>query len=789
MVSIRALRSRGLQSAALFVIGTLGVAGGVVAVGYSRLASVSIGSAVALLVVGMVAVAAQSSASVQARQQEIALAQLRGSRGLRLLVFAVAEPIAVLVAAAVTGTLLGRLLAQQAVARWVTPGPGFEMSATEWTAVAVAFAVSVAVVVAVSWRSTYEPLNTKLGGLNRPRPATWASLFVSLLILLAAAVSVYQSRQTGPGRADWVGLLSPALVGLAGGQLAIWGVALLARMATAPTASRARLGWFLTVRRLTRRGDSVAVLRVAVAAIVIAGVAANAWVASASWRYDMARMQTAGPVRVSVPAGGLQAYAASREADPQGRWLMAMSASFDPSGGSYRDVFVDTPRWDRVVGSFFADSAVGQVTSPLGALAPDTSSAAVVKPVQAREFSVTLTAESVDHAWPRREINTNSDLDYGFVPLQFTLNYVDDSGDSQLVDVPKNAEKAERPSPVAPGLVGYSVPLPGCTRACAVVSVDVRGLTGFGRLRVTELSVGDQPLLGAASGLTPVGDKRTVQAVSSDGGLDLELRDPFSTHPLLVWPHETDPAALVTPGLRLEKAGRQPLAYGIDGRPQQVQIAGEVPALPLLGRGGLLLDLGTALRGAGGQIPADTISVVVARADTPASVLAKLRATGATGKSRTVAQALDRIERTGTAKGTRLYLLIALFALLIAAVRVVAATVEQRRERRTEAAALRVAGVGVGEIARGYRGEAQALGLSVAVASGVAVWVGCRALLAALPLVDPGEFGLVFDVTPDVGVVTGLSAAAGLFVALVVFGSFRRIGRSSPPRLLREGDR
>lgn len=788
MVSLRALRSRSLQSAALFATGTLVVAGGVVAVGFSRLASVSIGSAAALLVVGMVAVGAQASASVRARQHEISLAQLRGCRGLRLLVFAVAEPCAVLVAAAVAGTLLGRPLAREAVARWVTPAPGFEMSATEWTAVAVALVVSVAVVVAVSWRTTYEPLNTKLDGLNRPRPATLASMFVSLLILLAAAVSVYQSRQAGPGRADWVGLLSPALVGLAAGQLAIWGVALLARMATAPTASRDRLGWFLTVRRLTRRGDSVAVLRIVIAAMVIAGVAANAWATSATWRDHMARMQTAGPVRFTVPAGGLQAYAASRAADPHGQWLMAMSASFDPSGGSYRDVFVDTTRWDRVVGSFFTGTSVGEVTSQLEALSPATSPAQVVTPIQARDFSVTLTAESVDRAWPRREIRTKSILDDGFVPLQFTVNYVDDSGDSQLVDLPKNAEKAERPSPVAPGRVGYSVPLPGCTRGCAVTRVDVRGLTGFGQLHVTELSVGDQQLLGASDTLAPVGDKRALRAVSSDGGLDLELRDPFSTHPLLVWPHEAVPA-LVTPGMRLEKAKGQPLAYGIDGRPLRVQIAGEVPALPLLGRGGLLLDLGTALRGAGGQIPADTLSVVVARADTPPSVLAKLRATGATTKTRTVAQTLDSIERSDTATGTRLYLLIALFALLIAAVSLVAATAGQRGERRTEAAALRVAGVGAGEIARGYRGEAQALGLGVAVASGLAVWVGCRALLAALPLVDPGEFGLVFDVTPDARVVTALAVAAGLFVALVIFGSFRRIGRSSPPRLLREGDR
>jgi len=370
--------------------------------------------------------------------------------------------------------------------------------------------------------------------------------------------------------------------------------------------------------------------------------------------------------------------------------------------------------------------------------------------------------------------------------LKFVVRYVDDAGDTQFIDVPKNAATPALPPRVGPGLVGYSASVPGCSRACALIGVDVQGLTGHGQLHVTEMSLGGQQLLNGADAPTPVRVTRSVRAVSFDGGLDLTLRDPYLTAPLLAWPRTTPPSALVTPGLRLEHAGRQPVAYGIDGRANPVAIAGEVPALPLLGRSGLLLDLGAALRGAGGQRPSFTTTAVVARADTPSTVLEDLKATGVTTGIRTVDQTLDRISRTETAKGTRLYLLIALFTLLLALVTVTSSVMEQRRDRRSEAASLRVIGVRPGQIAGGYRDEAWTLGVAAALTSWLAIWIACLSLLAALPLVQPGEFGLPFDPAPDRTVSLWLGAASGLFVALTVFMGFRRIGRTSPPRMLRE---
>jgi putative ABC transport system permease protein len=785
MVTIRGIRARSGQSLALFAVGALTMAGCIVAVGYSRETHVSVGSAGAFLLLAVVALAGQGAASVRARRSEIALAQLRGSHGLTLLRRAIIEPSVILLAAAAAGIAIGRFVARTAVHRWVGEGATLEMTTAEWAAAATVLVVSLVVVVVVSWHTTYEPLTAKLAGLDRPRPTTAAGLLLGLLAITGALVSVYQARQLGARHADWVSSLSPALVGLAAGQIGIWAVAILSQLAMGLPRLNRSLAWFLTLRRLTRRTDSTALIRIVVAAVVVAGVAASAWLGSGAWRDQTARMEAGGSVAFEVPTGGFQAYAASHQADPQGRWLMAISASPDPSGSSYRDVFVDTPRWDRVVGAFYGSTPVAAVSNGIGALLPATA----LRPARGTTFSVTFTARSVSRAWPTRKLEhiTDAQAAFGFAPLQFTISYVDSQGDGRSLQVPESPGR--RPTPVRPGVVGYSAVLPGCARACALDSVRVQGLTHQTPLHLTNMSFADEHLLPAGgSGMVLPTQSTGLRAVPSTDGLDLWLTAPYVSNVLLEVRPGPLPAALVTPGLRLERTDGQPQAYGPDGDPHPVRIAGQVPALPLLGRSGLLLDLGTALRGAGGQLP-DTESLVIARADTPVRVLHELMSTGAVGRKLTFGQVLADIERTRTAQGAVLYGLIAVFGLLIAAASVVSSTVEQRQERRVEAASLRVVGVDVGDVAGGYRAEAEGLGAAVAVVAGVAVWIGCRALLPVLPLVEPGRFGLPFDATPRGDLVAGLAVVAGTFVTLVIFLGFRLVGRSSPPSLLRAEDR
>ena len=80
-------------------------------------------------------------------------------------------------------------------------------------------------------------------------------MFASVLILVGAVVAVYRSSVVTSGEPDWVVLAGPALVGLAVGQVVVWLLRLVARLALGRTA-RGALPGFLAVRRLARVADA-----------------------------------------------------------------------------------------------------------------------------------------------------------------------------------------------------------------------------------------------------------------------------------------------------------------------------------------------------------------------------------------------------------------------------------------------------------------------------------------------------------------------------------------------------
>jgi putative ABC transport system permease protein len=785
MPTLRSVRATPGQSLAMFVLGAVTVLGCVLGVGFSSSAHLPAGSAGALLLLAIVAVAAQAAAYVRAHRHDVALAQLRGVRGPALLWTAVAAPVLLLGVAAVAGSVLAAVGGPVVARWWGDAGSTFEMAGDEWITAAGVLAVTVLVVVASSWRTTYEPLVRKLGSHERPHPASTAGLFLILLVAIGALFSAYHARQLGAGRADWTSFLSPALVGLTAGQIGIWLLVVASRLALGSRRLDASVPSFLALRRLTRQGGSVATIRVCTAAVVVAGVAASAWVGAERWRDQTARIETGGQIAYEVPTGALQAYAASHAADPDGRWLMAMTASPDPSGGSARDMFVDSPRWRRVVGPFFAGTPVDTVSRGIDALPQGQP----VTTVRAKSFTVRFPRASARRALPsRREVRRNQRRSgvYGYVPIRFSLTYVDDQGDLQAVNLPDR--DASLPKGVGRGVVGYSVSVPGCSRACAVETVSVQGRT-HGRLQVAAMTFGDQQLLGGGSGaLSPSSRRVGVTSVVSQRGLSLRVNDPYDPSPLLDWKADGVAQALATPGVRLSTAGGQAQADGVDGQSRPVQVAGQVPALPLLGRAGLLLDLGTALRGASGQIP-DSHKVIVARSDTPPAILKRLAATGAVATKSTVSSRLERIRRSGSADGIRLYALIAGFGVLICGVSVVSSTLGQGHARRTEAASLRVVGVSVRALRRSYRIEAGWLGAAVAVIALAASWICCSAVLVALPLIDSGRFGLGFDATPPIALLTGFALGAGIAFAAAVAVTLQPVAAAATPSRLRDADR
>src|SRR5262249_46022940 len=146
---------------------------------------------------------------------------------------------------------------------------------------------------------------------------------------------------------------------------------------------------------------------------------------------------------------------------------------------------------------------------------------------------------------------------------------------------------------------------------------------------------------------------------------------------------------------------------GVDGQSPQVRVVGAIPAVPFLGRYGSLLDLSRELRGSTGTI-ALAHPVVVARADTPAPVLARLHADGG-GTPRTSASVRAVLDATPEARTTQLSLLMAVGVALVALTHLVAWLAGQVRRRKAEVAGLRAAGLTPRTVRRAYLVEAVTL--------------------------------------------------------------------------------
>jgi len=759
-VILRGILARRLVSVTMFVLSSLVAAGTVVAVGFARLTDVSPGSAGSLVLLGFVAIAAQSVESVRRREPELALARLRGRRGLSLIWFVVAEPCVVLVGGAVVGLGVGSLVGRAVVGAWLPRGTTFRLDGTMVAAVGAVTLGGIVLVLATSWGVVRAPLAQQIVGARRPRATSAVGLFQQVVLVLGAVVAVYQAHQAARSRVDWVTLVSPALVGLAAGQVVVWlMLALLAGVV--PRTAGSGLGWFITSRRLLRRVDSLALVKMVVAAGVVAGVAASAFTVAQGWREERARLQIGAPVSYRVPGGALAAYAAAHAADPQGRWLLPIARYTADSEPANRRVFVDSSRWS-VVGDFFHGTSVEPLAGVLAKFPPPTA----VDYLRGSRLTADIGSSSLRRA----------------VDLVLNVQYVNGADDLVLGSLHLRAADGTTP---APGITRFTVPLHRCQLACRVSEIQLNGSSAQ-PVVITNLVFAGRRLLDPSSGIQLVthGGERAARlgtglAVTLPGwryqgaGTIASFHGPSS---------RTD--AVTTWRLARGTDG-SPTVPGVDGSPIPVSIVARMRVLPFVGTSGSVLDLSRALAGASGGIPA-TAAVILSRADTPASVIDALRATSAVGAPTTYSEMLSRLGRAPRAEGTRLYALTAAFAALIALVSIASSVAQQVRERRVEAASLRSVGIDATTIVSAYRREALVLAGAAFAGTGAAAWLSCWALLPALPLVSGWVFAPPLDLTPDPLLIGPTALVAAATVAAVTYAAVRGIGRSAPPRLLRE---
>src|SRR4051794_38214173 len=547
---LRGIRAHLLTSLATLALAFVVAAGSVAVVGASRVGDTPGAVAAMLALYGAVALAEQSARSTADRSHDVALARLRGMSGSRLVLFAAGPLLTVSLAGVAAGAGAGIWFARRILDGW---GRSYHLGTPE-VVVAVAILVGAwATIAMVAGTVIRRPLVDALSVNPRRRASSWVTTFLELLVVAGAALAVYEAHRGGHG---WVPVVAPALVALAAGQLVMWLLALTPKLG-------GRLGLALTTRRLRRDPDPGSVVRVLVAAAVLLAVTLTGGAAAADWRHDAGRLRAGGPTVVPFPDGALRAFAAAHDADPDGRWLMA-AVAVDDLQPRARRVFVDTARWNAVVGDFVRDTSVSGAAPHMSDLADQPG------PVLVRAGSL--------HA----DIGGLQPGATGVI----AVDYVGDHG------FPRTARlRFDRDGTVS----GH---LADCAIGCSLIRVSVSGTGAY-----------------TVDGLT-AGSARLLPSTSYDG---LGAAHPVALDRATGVPPQR---ALSTPDIRLGAH-----VDGIDGTAHRVDVAGTVGAIPFLGRSGSLLDLPRVLRGAVGTVAVAT-AVVVARADTPAPVLAALARDG-----------------------------------------------------------------------------------------------------------------------------------------------------------------
>ncbi|HYJ66577.1 MAG TPA: FtsX-like permease family protein [Nocardioidaceae bacterium] len=738
----------------------------------SDLQRLGLGAAAGAVLVGVLAVVLITTISARRRRQEIALAKLRGIRGLRLAAVAVSEPLAVLLIGVVAGMPLGWGVGTVASRAWLGDvAVSLPTEALVWPAVVFGLA-AIGMVVGIA-RTLREPVHQQLRPARR-RTASPPVLLGRVATFVIAAVGVYQLRHDPDGQPPWWALALPVVVGLAAGMVAGWLIHLVARALTAWSRMRKGTGMFLAARHLVHGGDVASFVPFAMAATVLVVVAGSAWSAGTDWRDSVALMRTGGPVAIGSDLETDRTLAATHTADPDGQWLMTALSFPDESGRVYRRLYVDTERWNRVVAPSL-DTTPSDAPSDID---PETLA-----------------------ALGRHAGNGGADLVRGTsvqVDVDMDTSWFDESNDAKFVlEALTSDGTAHAVSFGVPpqGRVSESVPVPFCASGCAVTDLrlDVeRDSTSWisGRITIDEMTLGTTDLRGLG---WQGNDDMSVQSHVSrgaDGSLRIESRDgPVSLEPptpsvaklpvvLAGGLDLSDPTVVLEPGA----------ALGIDGTTTPVDVVGRVESLPLIGDEGVLGDLSVFLDDDPSVPPLGEV-VVIARADTPPTVLTALREAGVdAGASRSIESNRELLDQDPYAQGLRFFWLVAVLVAVIAMCTVATALVSQRQNRADTGAALRIVGMRRRQLRMAVVVEIALLAALMAGCGWVGAWAASWAALPSLPLGKPDAF----EPSPatatgwTTGLMPGVLAAVVLsIVALVLL--IPVTGRARPAARLRSG--
>jgi hypothetical protein len=735
---------------------------------------------VQLVLLALFALYFASSRTAAEREPDVQLAELRGYRPRSMLAVAMAEPLAVVVAAVPLGLVAAWAGLSLWASRFFLPGIGTSMTLPAVvSALATATVAGVAMVFGARRLVSAAESGQGIAARSAGERSSIGRVVVDVAIVVAALaafieLAVVGVSGTAGSSVNPLAAFAPGLLALGVGVL---GARLLPAVLspTLPLTENSRfVATTLASRRVARRPDfsSQVILVIVAVALTVFGI--SGWAVAARNRTVRNGFDVGGPTVLTVSVRpGVDFLPAVRRADGGGHTAMAVVVE-QASDGTTLAVdasrLADVASWPTDLGDRTASQAAAALVAPH-----------LAAPVPVAGSRLAVTADAMVGAQPAPQLWADL-FDNGYdTPEQVPLGTL------------------------LPGRHTYTGSLVGvCPSGCRLVDLALSWAAPLTDGGVPSGSV--QLLLSSITTRTADGATNVVDAglaeprrwtapqggatlASADGGLRADVNlspyqsitiapaDTPAEVPAVVTP-ATAPAAGVSGGLSV---------VGLDGGTLNGRSVGEVAALPRVGASAALIDLGTAYRLLSGPVTNATFEVWLG-SGVPASFDRRLAGQGITvvGVDSTTG-AGGTLGKTGTGLAYTLFLVAAVAAAVLAVGVVAFALAVSSRRRGPELAAL--GALGMSSVARRRSIEIeQALTVGIGVVLGAVAGLTATALaLRSLPefvALGPGpplELGL--PVGPLALTLVVLTAA----LAITVATGARWVVRSAGVNRLRVG--
>ncbi|MDQ6895928.1 MAG: hypothetical protein M3171_04870 [Actinomycetota bacterium] len=716
-----------------------------------------------LAVLAVVVLMLVASAAIEQRRPELALGRLRGRGPAGTAGMLLRELGVVVLAGVPVGCALALLTGELARRFWLTEGVPWELPPYSLVGAALSGVAAVLAVALVARPVLREPISTLLRRVP-PRRHGWAVGVVDAVVVAVAAaglVTLLSGNLSGP-----LALATPTLLALASGLVLAHVLVPVAGLVGRRMTARGRVVGALTAIQVARRPAVRRVMAIITVATALTTFATDALLVGARNRDERARAETGAQAVLTTSARDITALtSAVAAADPGGHTATPVVRIRQGSSDAITTLAVVPDQFARV-----AELPRQRDDFPWAQIAKNPAPDTILT---GRAWSVTVSDIAVTQAVPS-----------GSTPKPWTL-------------VAFLAPVGSRPFAVTLGEIqpGATGPLilrgdVSCSGGCRLTGFAVTTGVAFegllrGSFNVGALTMDGGPAatIGAAGGWlssglpdAPAQERQPYARASATGDLTRLRLDVQTTRDDVQITAAGSGAAipaLVVGALPSGAPGPAFQAAGLDGITLDLTRAAQVPYAPGGGADEAIVNLDVLARQSTQISTLGQAQVWLADAGAVPAVRAALTTAGLSVLSvELVSDQKQLFDRSASAWGLQLALVVGLVALAIAAVVLVLVAATTSRARARDYASLRMAGVDARVLRRVGLAE-QWIVIAVSVLIGaLSGLLGGSLAIPVIPFFTVPSTGFPVDTTPAGGAVAiaALASLVGLLAVGAVVG-------------------